>query len=177
MIKAIKNAIIVLLSLALLLTWIEIYHLFFYYKMKGKPFRKTLINNPYECKEVDRQNYKQILDDLFDTPHITRVWPKLEDACSLPMFHIMYMNESTFNYYDVKTYAHELTHIKYQTYNECFTCYTCIITLYESGNEFLKFIAINYANDITCYYDEQDDGNCGYYLIEYFKEKEKIKIF
>ena len=48
--------------------------------------------------------------------------------------------------------------------------------LLESDYEFLKYVAIEYANEITSGYQEGNESDCGYYLINYFKGKEKIKI-
>lgn len=66
--------------------------------------------------------------------------------------------------------AHELTHLKYYTANECFTEYTAIITLYESGNEYFKNVALWRAN-ATIQSHLQDEYDCGYYLLEYFGQE------
>lgn len=66
--------------------------------------------------------------------------------------------------------AHEFVHITYTTNNECFTEFTTIKTLYESGNEWFKNVALWRANDIVSH-NLQDNYDCGYYILEYFKER------
>lgn len=71
--------------------------------------------------------------------------------------------------------AHELTHLKYFTANECFTEYTAIITLYESGNEYFRNVALWRAH-LTLQANSQDEYDCGYYLLEYFKREKTTDV-
>lgn len=84
-------------------------------------------------------------------------------------FRVVKISNKAHNSAYVKQYAHELTHIKYQTKDERFVVYTTITTLYESGNEYLQWVAIDYANEFMTKSRPEKSYDCGYYLQEYFK--------
>lgn len=169
----IKTAIIILLAIALALTMFQTWHIHFRYDMKPKLYSLTQLENKYKYNYADHKNYEELVKAEFDTPHILRVSSKgfgdHQYAKSSPMFRIVVMRSQQNGIDNVKAYAHELAHIKYQTINECYATYKAITTLYESDNKFLKYVAIEYANDVLGggYFGMQED--CGYYLLEYFK--------
>lgn len=169
----IKTTIIILLAIALALTIFQTWHIYFRYDMKPKAYAYTQLENKYKYNQQDHSDFKKLVSAEFNTPHILRISSKgfgdNQYAKSSPMFRTVVMRNVQYGIDDVKAYAHELAHIKYQTRNECFATYKAIITLYESDNKFLKYVAIEYANDVLGggYVGMQED--CGYYLLEYFK--------
>ena len=68
------------------------------------------------------------------------------------------------------SYAHELTHIKYRSYDETYTAYQTFVDLYESGHAELQNMSIVYAQSVLygCYAGTEYD--CGYYILEYLIE-------
>lgn len=116
---------------------------------------------PYTKSEL-----KTLVRELFDTPHIYGETKR--DSNSLIPFRIVNINNKLYDCAYVKQYAHELTHIKYQTKDERFVVYTTITTLYESGNEYLQWVAIDYANEFLTKSRPEKSYDCSYYLIEYF---------
>lgn len=87
----------------------------------------------------------------------------------LPLRHIT-MNSKYVNIPYAYTFflAHEFVHITYCVTNECFTEFTAFKTLYESGNEWFRNVALWRANDIVTH-NLQDTYDCGYYILEYLE--------
>lgn len=184
----IKNIIIILLSLALLLTVFQVYHLFAYYKMSPKASVKCQIINEYvlnsEEYSYEYDRYDNTLAKLFDTPHILQYsmngWQNNNQiGRSQPLFRrIVLRSKFYWGIESIKAYAHELAHVKYQTFNDCYVTYKAIITLYESDNTFHKYVAVEYANDVLSGGYADTSYDCGYYLLEYFsKTNEKLVYF
>ena len=44
--------------------------------------------------------------------------------------------------------AHEISHCKFKSINECYVEYKAITTLYKSDNEFLHYVGVYWANEI-----------------------------
>ena len=174
----IKTAIIIILSFMLLISSYQVWHIHCKYDMSYKPYRLCYIKNNYNYNYVDHNNYKKLVKREFNTPHILKIssdgFEEHQYAKSSPLFRIVIMKNVQYGINNVKAYAHELAHVKYQTLNDCFATYKAITTLYESENEMLKYVAINYANDVLQGGYEGNEYDCGYYLIEYFKGKENI---
>lgn len=122
--------------------------------------------NHMDCNYT-KSELKQMVSELFDTPHIYGETKR--DSYSLVPFRTIIISNNLYDYAYVKQYAHELTHIKYQTKDERFVVYTTITTLYESGNEYLQWVAIDYANEFLTKSRPEKSYDCGYYLQEYFK--------
>ena len=121
---------------------------------------------------LTKKEAKQLVKDLYNTPHIYIETSNINEysyANSFIMARVVRIkpNLSILDY--VFSYAHELTHIKYQTADETYTMFKTFTTLYESGNEELQNIALRYAQNIIegGYLDTEYD--CGYYILEYFK--------
>lgn len=179
----IETAIIVLLSFALVITGYQVWHIYFKQFMTYKPYQQCHIENTYYWEfQGDYCEWGSKVSAEFDTVH----WVTKSDnfsgrqyAKSSALFRsVVLKNCATLDGTMIKAYAHELAHIKYQTYDERFVTYKAIITLYESNDEILKHVAIDYANDVLegGYSGEEED--CGYYLLEYFKKtNEKIVYF
>lgn len=65
--------------------------------------------------------------------------------------------------------AHEISHCKFKSINECYTEFKAITTLYESDNEFLHYIGVYWANEILSGQKGGWEYDCGYYLDKYLK--------
>lgn len=179
----IKTAIIVLLSFALVITGYQVWHIHFKQYMPYKPYQMCKIENIYYWEfQGGYCAWGSKVSAEFDTVHWVTESDYFSDnqyAKSSPLFrHVVLKNCATLDGTMIKAYAHELAHIKYQTTNDSYATYQAIITLYESNDEILKHVAIDYANDVLTggYYGT--DYDCGYYLLEYFKKtNEKIVYF
>ena len=171
------NLIILLCLIIIALIVFEIWYVLSMNKLEYKTYNRALITNVYNYDEDKHLNYKKVLDDYYNTPHLTFYTDKFlknnENGKSSVIARIIWIRPNLKGLNDIKTYAHEIIHVKYQVANERFVQFKTITTLYESEDNFLKYVAINYANDILKgnYTKEYD---CGYYLLEYFKNKEII---
>ena len=143
------------------------------YVLEVKPYNAITLNytldNPYESTA----EIKTDLDKLFNAGAYIYKEEQLRPgvgATTNLTFRIITISPRYVNnpHYYTFFLAHELTHLKYYTGNECFTEYKAIITLYESGNEYFKNVALCQAN-ATMLNNLQDEYDCGYYLVEYFK--------
>lgn len=63
--------------------------------------------------------------------------------------------------------THELVHLIYFTDNERFVQYKTFCILYESGNETLRAIAMNFAREMITYNIYPKAYDCGYYILKY----------
>ena len=65
--------------------------------------------------------------------------------------------------------AHEYTHLTSMIFDESLTDFITIKTLYESGDEYLRRVALNEVlRKVFC--DKGNDYDCTYQLIEYFNK-------
>lgn len=126
------------------------------------------LESPYECNN----DIKKDLDKLFKAGGYFYAEKSMRTSIgaitNLTLRKIT-MNDCFIGNKNLYTFflAHELTHLKYYTANECFTEYTAIITLYESGNDYFKNVALWRAS-LIIQSNLQDEYDCGYYLLEYF---------
>ena len=179
----IKTAIIILLSFIVVITCYQVWHIHFKNYMQYKSYLMCKIENNYYWKFPEEYDeWRSKVSAEFDTVHWVTKSNDFSDnqyAKSSPLFrHVVLKNCTTLDGTMIKAYAHELAHIKYQTLNDSYATYQAIITLYESNDEIFKHIAIDYANDVLTGGYKGTDYDCGYYLLEYFKEtNEKIVYF
>ena len=165
MAKAMKIVLIVILSLLLILETYNIvckftrkmdYRAYDYYQMP---------NAKVECK-YDAKELKSKIDKLFNQKYI--YIGTLGNSKTFIPLRIVFVNENVYLREYAKQLAHELCHLKYQTRNEMFVTYKTIVELYESGDEFLKYVAVDYANEVWAGKFHNTDYDCGAYLIDYF---------
>ena len=166
--KTIKNVIIVLLYVTLFLTVYQIYHIRFYYKMKPKSYNHCIFINHYDGIKYSLNEKLELVRKEINTPHL--LFKTKGDIKSSPLFRIVYLNYDEDDSTLVKAYAHELTHIKYQTINETYTTYKAIIALVESSNDYLHYVGMSYANDVCSGGYANTDYDCGAQLIEYLNK-------
>lgn len=178
----IKNVIIAFLILSIFLSIYHIYYINNHYKMKPKSHSELLIiENRYKYEYKDYCRYQELVSKEFNTYHTLTIsskgWDENEFGKCIVLFRKVILRNYQQYLTDVKAYSHELAHIKYQTNNDTFVTYKAITTLYESENQFLNFVAIEYANDVLSGGYQNTDYDCSYYLYKYFWGKEKfIKI-
>lgn len=167
----------VILFLLLLMNLLSVQYLWiveYRYDMKPKVYDYYTITN-YEEISMCRYDAQIKVDVLFNTKHTLSFVKNFEESDTLGTSNLItrkikIRNDLKIQYF-VTTYAHELAHIKYQTANETYVNYISIITLYESGDEQLRQIAMNKAQLIIDGHYDGTEYDCGYYLIEYFKTK------
>ena len=163
--RAIKTIAIIIISFGLLLI---VYNgIISIPKMEYRESAYAYIYQDHMDCPYTKSELKTLVSELYDTPHIYGE-TKRNSRCLVP-FRIVKISDKLHDYAYVKQYAHELTHIKYQTKDERFVVYTTITTLYESGNEYLQWVAIDYANEFLTKSLPEKSYDCGYYLQEYFK--------
>lgn len=166
--KRIKTILIVLLLVTLFLTVYQIYHIRFYYKMKPKSYNYCIFTNQYNCIKYSLNEKLELVRKEFDTHHL--LFKTEGDIKSSPLFRSVYLNYNEDDLTLVKAYAHELTHIKYQTINETYTTYKSIIALIESSNEYLHYVGMNYANEVCSGRYINTNYDCGAQLLEYLNK-------
>lgn len=118
-----------------------------------------------ECPYV-KSELKAKVDGLFNLHYM--YFGVMSDSRTFIPLRIVKVNENIYPREYAKHLAHELSHLKYQTQNERFATYQAIVTLYESGDEFLKYVAIDYANEVWCGKFHDTEHDCGAYLVDYF---------
>lgn len=176
-----KKIIIWVLSILLGLTTIA--NVIITYKIKNIDKPATLRVVPYEhyyspqeeiiCN-LTKAEVKELLNDIYQTSYTYSeqeyLGENVKGVADVTNKHITLLSDlHTIRYIEVL--SHEIVHIKYQTSNETFTEYTSIVTLYESGIETFKKIALNKARLIISGTYENTQYDCGYYLLKYFGEE------
>lgn len=85
----------------------------------------------------------------------------------------VYIRINLYELEEVLVYAHELTHLKYFSGNETFVTYQAIITLYESGIPYFRYVALYNARNIVNYHSYNRTAyDCGWLLQQYFEKGE-----
>lgn len=178
--EIIKWIIAFVLALMVGVTVFQVWHIKCYYKMEPSACEECYIVNQYYKPEFESENltHKQIrkwIDSEINTQYKLN-YKELsfkEYGRSLVLLRIIDIdNHQAENNIDfAKALAHEQIHIKYQTENETFVTYKTITTLFESDNEFLKFVAVDYANDVLTGGYRGTVYDCGQQLLDYFQAK------
>lgn len=138
-------------------------------RMEYKDHKYYYIYQDYMECPYTKNELKTMVSELFDTPHIYA--ETNYDSRNIAALRIIKISNKSHTFSYVKQYAHELTHVKYQTKDERFTVYKTITTLYESNNEYLQWVAVDYANEFLTKSNNDKDYDCGYYLLNYFTFK------
>ena len=119
-----------------------------------------------------KETAKQAIDKLYNTKHKyneTKV-AKGTTGNAQVFTRVVNIDPNLTVHEYIITYAHELTHVKYQTADETFTAYKTFEVLYESGDEELKYHATKYASAVIAGAYEYTDYDCGYYMLKYFSD-------
>lgn len=168
----IQNALIVLLSLALVLTIFQVLHIQFSHSLEIKSYQIqniTIANRPQLT--LTKQTARTTIAKLFNTPHIYREkdLPPQENGRSKIMWRIVEIDKNLDVHTYIVTYTHELCHVRYQVGNETYTAYMTFVRLYESNNAELQYHALVYAQDVISGDYSGTEYDCGYYILEYLK--------
>lgn len=175
-IRAVQNALIVMLSLALALTIFQVWHIQFSNSLNIKPYTTQIIAIQDKPQlTLTKQTARTTIANLFNTPHIyfEKDLPPQDNGISIIMWRVVQIDKDLDVHTYIITYTHELCHIRYQVGNETYVAYMTFVRLYESDNHELRYHALLYANDVIsgCYDDTQYD--CGYYILDYLKGENK----
>lgn len=171
-IRAVQNALIVMLSLALVLTIFQVLHIQFSHSLEIKSYQIqniTIENRPQLT--LTKQTARTTIANLFNTPHIYREkdLPPQENGRSKIMWRIVEIDKNLDVHTYIVTYTHELCHVRYQVGNETYTAYMTFVRLYESNNTELQYHALVYAQDVISGDYSGTEYDCGYYILEYLK--------
>lgn len=168
----ISNLIIFLTLIITVLTVFQIIYIFNYINLEVKDYKKTQLTIENMEYTLTKKEIRNIIKELYDIPHIyieTDNLPEKENGISYVLLRMINVKKSL----DIKTYAityaHELTHIKYQTADETFTTFMTFVTLYESGNKELQNMALKEAQGIINGGYAGTEYDCGYYILKYLK--------
>ena len=175
-IRAVQNALIVMLLLALVLTSFQVWHIQFSNSLEIKPYTTQIIEIQDKSQQtLTKQTAHITIAKLFNTPHLylERNLPLNQNGRSRILWRVIEINKNIDIHTYIITYAHELCHVRYQVGNETYTAYMTFVRLYESDNHELCYHALLYANDVIsgCYDGTQYD--CGYYILDYLKGENK----
>lgn len=145
-----------------------------YKNYKPKPYEYTQLYNPQVNITLDKSSAKKIINKLVKTPHIYKEKSFDGYGRSIILFRKVEINTNLSIEDYIVTYTHELTHIKYCTENETWVSYKTFKTLYESGNAELRYIALNYANEVLRGEWKGTGYDCGYYILKYLTNKGEL---
>ena len=171
-IRAVQNALIVMLLLALVLTIFQVWHIQFSHSLEIKPYTTQIIAIQDKPQlTLTKQTARTTIANLFNTPHIYREkdLPAQENGRSKIMWRIVEINKNLDVHTYIVTYTHELCHVRYQVGNETYTAYMTFVRLYESNNAELQYHALVYAQDVISGDYSGTEYDCGYYILEYLK--------
>lgn len=171
-IRAVQNALIVMLSLALALTIFQVWHIQFSNSLNIKPYTTQIIEIQDKPQLIlTKQTARTTIANLFNTPHIYREkdLPPQENGRSKIMWRIVEIDKNLDVHTYIVTYTHELCHVRYQVGNETYTAYMTFVRLYESNNAELQYHALVYAQDVISGDYSGTEYDCGYYILEYLK--------
>jgi len=165
---------VILFELLLIVALLSRYYFVFAYNdlevLKYDPVR---LNFQYMDYTITKEDAKQLVANLYNIEHSyeeTTDLPKTDAANSvITRKEVKIRPDLGLIEYTI-SYAHELSHIKYELYDETHTAYRTFIDLYESGHDELKNISLVYAQSIMdgCYSGTEYD--CGYYILQYLTE-------
>lgn len=177
-IRAVQNALIVMLLLALVLTIFQVWHIQFSHSLEIKPYTTQIIAIQDKPQlTLTKQTARKTIAELFNTPHIylERDLPSNQDGRSRIMWRVIEIEKNLDIHTYIITYAHELCHVRYQVGNETYTAYMTFIRLYESGNTELHYHALVYAQNVIAGDYSGTAYDCGYYILEYLKGVAYVK--
>ena len=176
--SVIVNAIIIMLIAIMLLTAHQAWHIRCNNILEVKTYEKTRLVVTPTPQTLTKETAKELVSDLYNTPHfyIEKDLESGKDGMAIVYIRLAIIDEGLSLHNYIITYTHELTHIKHQVNNETFTAYNTFKTLYESGNAELKYHAMIYANDVLRGSYGRGEYDCGYYIIEYLKERGEYEI-
>ena len=168
----VQNALIVMLSLALVLTIFQVLYIRFSNSLEIKPYTTqyiTIQNKPQLT--LTKQTARTTIANLFNTPHIyfEKDLPPQDNGISIIIWRAVQIDKDLDVHTYIITYAHELCHVRYQVGNETYTAYMTFVRLYESNNAELQYHALIYAKDVISGDYSGTKYDCGYYILEYLK--------
>lgn len=177
-----KKFIIIILSILLaLVIGFDIYLVYRHHHPKEPPhldvipYEHFYMEQEYIETQYTKPQIRIMLDNIYNTKYKYKEVEEIEELVGGYTHNgTIYVDKNVDTIDYIIILAHEVTHIKYATSNETFTEYTSIVTLYESNNILFQKVALNRAKLIVgggLYGTEYD---CGYYLIQYFKDKWRI---
>lgn len=167
-----KIIIVIILIILNICFWgILCYSKVSYRTYKPKLYEYTQVYNPQVNVTLNKSSVKKLISKLVKTPHTYKEKQIDGYGRSVILFRKVEINVDLDVEDYVVTYTHELTHLKYLTENETWVSYKTFKTLYESGNAELRYIALNYANNVLRGYWQGTEYDCGYYLLNYFRGK------
>ena len=171
-IRAVQNALIVMLLLALVFTIFQVWHIQFSHSLEIKPYTTQIIAIQDKPQlTLTKQTARTTIANLFNTPHIYREkdLPAQENGRSKIMWRVVQIDKDLDVHTYIITYAHELCHVRYQVGNETYTAYMTFVRLYKNNNAELQYHALIYAKDVISGDYSGTEYDCGYYILEYLK--------
>lgn len=170
--ERIKSIIIILLALLLILMMGMEGYILFSHNWKVKEYTRVDLQVPTMEYNLTKAQAKELVKDLYDTPHFFTE-KELQGATLGQSYILWRVAEINFGL-DVEdftiTYAHELTHIKYQVQNETYITFMTFKVLYESGNAVLQNMALRHARVILGGGYNGTAYDCGYYILDYLRD-------
>lgn len=169
--KAQYIIIAILVVILLIVTALNIY-ITLAYNWQPKPYEVGhFVDAPPPYEEPSKAEAKQMVKAVYDTPHILKEKYMDKDGDTNYFTRTVYVQKGVSVSDFILFYSHELTHLKYWCENETFVMYKTITTLYESDNHVLKCVALAAKKNILDGNVENPEYDCGYYLLQYFKEE------
>ena len=139
-----------------------------------KYYRYQQINVPEMKYTLTKDEVRKLVADLYNTPHIYKevdVIAKNRMAESFILLRLVRIRKDLDIGDYAVAYAHELAHVKYMIGDETNVSFKSFVMLYESGNAELQNMALREAKYIIKGSYKGTKYDCGYYIIEYLKEK------
>ena len=169
--KAQYIIIAILVVILLIVTALNIY-LTLAHNWQPKPYEVgRIIDAPPPYEEPTKAEAKQMVKEVYDTPHILKEKDMENDGDVNYFLRTVYVRKGVPVGDFILFYAHELTHLKYWCENETFVMYKTITTLYESNNHVLKCVSLYAIKNILDGNVQNKEYDCGYYLLKYFGEE------
>ena len=164
---------VILIELIVIVALLSRYYFIFAYNdLEVKSYQPVNLQFQSMNYTITKEDAKQLVANLYNVEHSyteTNDLPETDAANSnISKKEVKIRPDLALIEYTV-SYAHELTHIKYSSYDETYTAYRTFVDLYESGHNELQNISLVYAQSIMdgCYSGTEYD--CGYYILEYLK--------
>ena len=169
--EKIKIALIIALLIELILIAYNVCHIRFSNQLEVKTYKPTYITIPPVEQTLTKDTANDLINDLFNTPHIyiESDLANTNIGVATPMYRVVQIQKGLNLHNYIISYAHELTHVKYQVGNETYTAYQTFVLLYESGNAELRYHALVYANDVLSGGYVGTNYDVGYYILKYLK--------
>lgn len=171
------SLLLIFMSLLCFIVWYDYWYITSYYKMEPVSYQHIVLNIPDYKITYTKNELKEEISKLYNISHcyeeIDNLEPTTTGTTKLLLRKVYIRKNLSLQSY-ATTYAHELTHIKYNTANETYTNYMSLIILYESENIQLQQIALNEMKAIIKGRESGTVYDCGYYLLNYLKEKGEV---